>query len=201
MPSISMIDVTNFILKSGEPRMTHVRMLKNRSVNGYDPQTDFYKRLRDGIIAYNKPPVGPKSELDRIAIGLSDPKKIAPFKKSVQGYKKFLGKKTISPFTSVKDKWDRGDMQVRVNPELGLDIDGVRHVVKLYPNKEHLDRKRADMMLVMMKDALVELDADVQVAVLDIQRGKLYTKPHPKMSLLPLLEAEVAAISVLWRSV
>ena len=181
--------------------MTHVRMLKNRSVNGYDPQTDFYKRLRDGIIAYNKPPVGPKSELDRIAIGLSDPKKIAPFKKSVQGYKKFLGKKTISPFTSVKDKWDRGDMQVRVNPELGLDIDGVRHVVKLYPNKEHLDRKRADMMLVMMKDALVELDADVQVAVLDIQRGKLYTKPHPKMSLLPLLEAEVAAISVLWRSV
>lgn len=196
-----MIDIANFILKSGEPRMSHVRMLKKRSVSGYDPQTDFYKRLRDGIISYHKEPVGPKTELDRIAVGLSDSKKIKPFQKSIQGYKKFLGKKIIEPFATEKDKWERGDIQVRVNPEIGLEINGVRHVIKLYPNKERLDSKRADLMLVMMKDALVELDSDVQVGILDVQRGKLFTKSEPKMALIPLLEAEVAAVSVLWRSV
>ena len=196
-----MIDVANFVLKSGEPRLTHIKKLKKRSATGYDPKTDFYKRFREGVCAYHRSPVGPKSELDKIALGLTDPKKSKPYQKAIQGYKKFLGAKAVVPFSPTKDIWQRGNMDIRVNPELGLELNGIRHLIKLYPNKERLDQKRADLILVMMKDALLELDDDVEVGVVDVQRGKLFSKLTPKMSLLPLVEAEVAAISVLWASI
>jgi len=50
MPEISLTKFVDFVIKSGTPKMTQVRAIKKRRVDGYDPSHDYYRKLRDGIV-------------------------------------------------------------------------------------------------------------------------------------------------------
>ena len=54
-----MIDTTltefvDFVSKAGTPKLTVVRKVKQRHAEGYDPQTDFYKIIREGIVLMHR---------------------------------------------------------------------------------------------------------------------------------------------------
>jgi len=197
MPALSLTDIVNYVSKVGSPKLTHVRDIKNRG--DYGPEKDFYRRLRLGIVSHHKKPGAPKSDLDDILIGLHV-KKIGPYTTCVKSHKRFIGAKSMFFFSPPSDTWTRGTLDVRVNPELGLMIGGNRNIVKLYLNKKPLDKARADMILVLMKDALVEAEDNDIFVVLDVARGKAFSTSTPNMGLLPLVEAEAASFSVLWAS-
>ena len=90
----------------------------------------------------------------------------------VKGYRKFWGTKKIAWFDPPKGNWVRGDLQVSVNPELGLLINGKKHVVKLYFKAEKLSKLRVRTILRLIQKR-VGAD-DVRVALLDVRNSKLY---------------------------
>ncbi len=193
---ISLTDFVDFVAKSGTPRLTHVRQIKLR--DKYDPRTDFWKALREGIVTFHQTQLSNKVELDAIAAQSPDPKKRKTYPLAINGYKSFLGKKVIAWFKPTSDRWKEGNLQVRVNPELGLVIGGVRHHLKLYLKSVPLRKDKADMILLLLKQGLTTGKPGDKYAILDVQRNKLFAEQNPNPLLLPLLQGEAIAFSAIW---
>ena len=131
----------------------------------------------------------------------SDQKKRTAFPIAVAGYQKFLGRKKTTWFDPPGERWNSGGLDVRVNPELGLVIDGHRHIIKLYLKADPLSKRRVDAILAMMHDALSSAAIQrVTYCVLDVQRGKLYYDTNPNPTLLPLLHGEASSFTVVWNN-
>jgi len=91
---------------------------------------------------------------------------------------------------------------VLVNPELGLEFDGARYLIKLYMKDEKLDKLRVDPALVLMELALrsVAQPSD-KVAVLDVRKSKLHVLSVDIAKSKPMVDAELGYIAALWPSV
>jgi len=83
----------------------------------------------------------PKKALDAIVAGLTDPRKLAAFTAVVRGHRKFMRRHAARWFDPPKGSWVEGGIVVHVNPELGLEIRGVPHVVKLYFKAERMPKR------------------------------------------------------------
>lgn len=200
MPEISLTDFVDFVIKSGTPKLTKVRAIKNRP--DYEPAIDFWKQLREGLQAFHRTGGGDKAELDNIVSSLDNTRKIGRYSAAISGYKKFLGRKNIRWFRPPSDTWAFGDLAVKVNPELGLRIDGERHLVKLYFKDEAPTKNRLEVVSEMMRLVLSAKTApNTKMAVLDVSKGKLYVQTIAIPQLGVLLEGEAAAFLRMWESV
>ena len=192
MPEVSLTEFVDFVIKSGTPRLTQVRMIRRRHEEGYDPSRDFYRKLRDGIVELHQEGQ-PKSSLDALAKGIPDRNKRNTYPVLVRAYKKFLGKKQTAWYEPYKTHWEYGKLRVRVNPELGLSINGDDHLIKLYFKDQKLTKDRVAVISQMMLDALGD-DAEGQnVALLDVRNSRLHVFDAPDPALKPLLEGEALA--------
>ena len=171
---VSLTDFVDFVSKSGRPKLTQVQNVKWRPK--YHPQTDFWRPLREAIIDFHKTNQSQKSVLDRALSGITHKPKLTAYPVALAGYKKFLGKKAIQALPEVRSSWSHGNVNVNVNPELALTVQGVPHIVKLYFKAETLSMKNAELILLMMADSLRSHVAPGTVmSLLDVQRGKLFT--------------------------
>lgn len=198
MPEISLTDFVDFVIKSGTPKLTKVRTIKTRP--DYEPAFDFWKPLRDGIKAFHKADGRNKNVLDRILDDLTDIKKKRRYPGAIAGYKKFLGKRTLTWFDPPYSLWSSGGLDVRVNPELGLEINGRKYAVKLYFKDDSPTRAKLDVVLELMRIALADKDGKVEMAVLDVTTARLIEMNMNKASLLPLLQGEAASFAQIWNS-
>jgi hypothetical protein len=200
MPDISLTDFVDFVIKSGTPKLTKIRAIKNRP--DYEPALDFWKQLREGIQRFHRAGAGDKTQLDDIVNSLQNPRKSSRYFAAVSGYKKFLGRRNIRWFTPPTGDWSYGDLSVKVNPELGLRIEGDRHLVKLYFKDEAPTKNRLEIVSEMMKLALsAKTPQGTKMAVLDVSKAKLYTQTVTIPQLAVLLEGEAAAFLRMWESV
>ena len=200
MPDISLTDFVDFVIKSGTPKLTKVRAIKNRPE--YEPAMDYWRQLREGIKDFHRAGGGDKSDLDDIVDTLQNSKKIARYTATIRGYKKFLGRKNIRWFTPATGDWSHDELCVKVNPELGLRIDGDRHLVKLYFKDDLLSKNRVEIVSKMMKIVLSgKAPQGTRMAVLDVSQGKLYTQTVAIPQLTVLLEGEAAAFLQIWESI
>jgi hypothetical protein len=198
MPEISLTDFVDFIVKSGTPKLTKVKELKRRDPD-YDPAFDFWKPLREGLIEYHRSGGANKKQLDKIISNLSDPKKVGRYTPAIAGYKKFVGNKAITWFDPCRNKWRQGGLDVRVNPELGLEFKGQRHIIKLYFKNERPNKAKFDLVLAMMEDALHgKLKTGDTLAILDVSTGHLFKSPGPQPGLSPLLIGEATNFVTTW---
>jgi len=95
--------------------------------------------------------------------------------------------------------WRCGNACVRVNPELGLEINGTRYVVKLHFVKRSLSRDEAALMTVSMRAALgSSVPADCKMAVLDVRSGVLYIEPRYQDRVLRRLRAAADDLAEVW---
>jgi len=196
MTGISLTDLVDYVGKTGTTKLTHARKLLSREE--YGPEKDYYRRLRTMIQEYHKRGATDKKELDRIVAGLTDIKKNNNYRACVSGYKKWLGRKTYEYFTPPFEHWIRGNVDVRVNPEIGLKIGEVNYVIKLYFKSDSLKKSSADLILALMGDALGLPAAGTNYAVLDVRKRKLFDTAAPDISLMPLAEGEAASLSTIW---
>ena len=197
MPEISLTDFVDFVVKSGTPKLTKVRQVKDRVQ--YDPAMDFWKPLRDAIIGHHKAGRTNKNDLDRIITGLTDKKKMRRYPEAVKGYKKFLGRKTLQWFDPAREIWTISGLDVRINPELGLAINGERHIIKLYFKDEKLEKRKVDVVLAMMEEALrPNIQATDKLAILDVSGSALFQSTGQQSSILPLLVGEAASFVAIW---
>lgn len=200
MINISLTDFVDFVIRSGSPKLTKVSEIKKRTE--YQPAFDFWKPLRDGIISFHRSHKPNKNALDVIMVSIADPKKIVSYPDSVQAYKKFLGRKRVTWFDPPSAEWQPAGLRVRINPELGLNINGIPHVIKLYFKKEDLSKKRVEIVLLLLQSTLrSRTKHNTQFGVLDVQRAKLFATSEADVSLLPLLKGEALNFATIWDSI
>ncbi len=199
MPQISLTDFVDIVSSSGTPKATKVRQVKRRPP--YDPASDFYRRIREAIIQVHQDDQ-PKEAIDRLLTTLNDPKKMRTYPTVASGYKKWWGRKSLIWFEPPSKQYSAFDVDVSVNPELGLDVEGKPHLIKLYFKNNPLDKNKVDIITHLMSVALSPLcTSPTTMSVLDVRKAKLISPTVPIPTLNGMLQAELAYISALWPSV
>ena len=196
MPKLSLTDFVDVVASSGTPKANKVKQIKNRPQ--YNPAFDFYKPLRDRIVETHKL-ANEKKYLDEILPVLTDKKKISAYPILIKAYKKWWGKKQLTWFDPPSAVFSDHGVDVSVNPELGLYINGEPYLIKLYFKSDKLSKTRVDPILFLLESQLASMaNPGTTMAVLDIRRSKLFTPTVQNPSLAAILSAELAYISSLW---
>ena len=203
MPQLSLTDFVDVVSLSGTPKATKVHQLKIRP--SYDPIADFYKRIRESIVETHQGDLG-KEHIDEVLVALTDPKKITAYPFVAGGYKKWWGRKNLVWFNPPSILYSNYGVDVSVNPELGLKVDGAPHLIKLYFKSKPLEKNKVDIITHLMATTLSGLCPSTSntitvMSVLDVRRGKLISPTVPISALMGMLQAELAYIATLWPSV
>ncbi len=199
---ITLTEFVDFVRKAGTRKSTVVRQAFRRRVDGYDPATDFYKPLREGLVHHHKIEAS-KANLDRIVSSQTDGKKLTAYPSIIAGYKKFLGRKTITSFGPPRVSWEHGGLTVIINPELGLVINGDRHVIKLYFKSEKLTKFEMDLISYLMSIELAHLTPASAYGILDVRNAKFYASEGGSSDpdLQSLVEGEALSFASIYASI
>jgi len=192
MPDISIIDFTDFVMRTGAPKITKVVEIFKRGE--YVPSHDFWKPLRDHICEFHE---GASSKL---AFGLTGAheKKRARYEEALKGYEKFLKAEGSEWFKPHRAEWRFEDLVVRINPEVGFVLGGQSVLVKLYFKREALTKYRVQVVLSLMSAG--QKSKKYRVAMLDVVRSKLYIEATQNPQMEALLKGEAATFLGIWNS-
>lgn len=196
MINITQTDYIDFISKSGISKLTKVKALVNRPE--YHPSFDFYKKLRDEIIDTLK--LGKKkTDLLNLVSQVPDRKKHQRYQHLIERFTRFLGRKKIQWFNPPSTAWSYKDLGIKMNPELGLDINGEKFIIKLYFKDTPLKKKDIKVLLWMMTQSLCEgIFKGYKCALLDIEKGKIFEYEEDESSIISLVEGEADYFIRLW---
>jgi len=197
MERVSLTYFVDFVLKVGTPKLSGVKEFKEHR---YDHLTDFYRPLREAIVDVHEKGK-PDRTLDELLATLTDERKRRIFPGLVEGYRKFLrpGMKWFSPPHTTLPV---GDLEININPELGFEIDGVPHLIKMYFRGEPLAQKRVSVVIGLISGALGGTRPGTVFAMLDVKNARVHTvkaAPNPRLGLL--LRGEAASFSTIYAAV
>lgn len=185
---ISLTDFVDFVLKTGTPRLTKVREIKDR--DEYHPAFDFWRQLREGIEELHRSGYH-VDWLDSIALKQTDPRKINRYPEAIAAYKKFVGRKKLEWFEPPKDKWISDDLTININPELGLFINGTPHIIKLFFKDDSLDKRKSEVVLHLMEEQFREsCGPQTVMSILDVKSSRLISPTKSPENISILLRAE-----------
>ncbi len=173
-----------------------------RRTNGvYTPAIDYWRLLRLQVAAHHQFVPGPGPDALDWAIELAHPDRKANYTTAVANYRRFLGRKEIQWLDRPRRAmWLADHLQVRVNPELHLTIDGDPHVVKLYLKADDrlaLNQRTANPMAWMLEHCHGHLGRPL---VIDVLRGRAFGLTRPGYDYESMLRAQAAAFTSLWES-
>jgi len=198
MPRISLTDLVEVVSASGTRKAIKISQIKRRPK--YKPAFDFYKTVRDKLAEVHKNNL-PKSALDQSLIYVSDPKKLNIYPDIVRGYKKWWGRKSLVWFDPPDILFSKNGVDVSINPELGLELNGSPHLVKLYFKSDPLAKSRIEIITHLMGNSLSRMCPEhTKMSVLDIRNSKLITPNIPVPNMDAIIDAELAYISSIWNS-
>lgn len=198
MIEISLTDFIDFVSKVGGSKFTKVNEVHSR--DDYHPAFDFWKPLREAIVEMHKEGKN-KNTLDEVLLRLTDKNKKKLYPGLVKNYKSFLGRKSIEWFEPPYKHWNEGDLRIRINPEIGLEINGKFYVIKLYFKAEPLSQQKSDLIILLLNDALKNKDyQEVTFAILDVGRKKLFERTRLSEVHMSLLEGEAMNFINIWNS-
>ena len=187
---ISLGDFVDYVLASGSPKLTKARTMLKRGE--YHPGRDFWKPLRDGIVAFHTEGRKDTKELERILAEVYERKR-GRYRVSIAGYRKLLRNAAWEWLTPPRGEMALGGShRVMVNPEIGLKVGGKSYAIKLYFKNEPLSARKVGVVLVLMHDKLGQATRsweERRFGVLDVPNGRLFAQ-DPDLSLRPLLKAE-----------
>jgi hypothetical protein len=133
MPELSLTDLVDIAATSGTPKMTKVRQIKRRPP--YSPAMDFYRLFRERLIEIHRLGLN-RRDLFSILSSSLDQKKHSNYQGLIDGYRRWWGRKNLSWFDPPSSAWSAYGVSVRVNPELGLTINGTPYLIKMYLKSE-----------------------------------------------------------------
>lgn len=190
---ISLTDFVDIVSSSGIPKVNKVLEIKNR--DDYHPAFDYYRALREHIIEVHRNSA-PRAEIKEGVSKANHPNKLANYAEIADAYHSWWGKKDISWFEPVTGAYERHGVAVSVNPELGLEINGAKHLVKLYFKAEKLTKNRVDMITFLMNHCIKKAGKGTVMSILDIRNKKLFSGTGG-INLDAALTAELAYVSSL----
>lgn len=199
MPDVSLTTFMDFVSKSGSAKLTVVRQWKNKPE--YHPARDFYKLVRDTIVEMHRSG-GVPGMLAGLLDGLGNQNRLAHYPSVIDGYSRWLSRRRHEWFGPPNASWAHGDLAVTVNPELGLVISDVPHIIKLYFKAEPLSRQNAAVIMGLMGLACRDqVGDDHMVGVLDVRNARLYTRGVGIDTDTALLRGEAAYWLTVWPEV
>jgi len=191
---ISLTDFVDFVTRAGMPKLTKVRQLKHRG--DYHPYSDFYRGIREAIIGAHADNKGKASIGPAALATLDEDKRRHHYESLISSYVGWWGRKQIewSPPQQAVRRFE--GFHLRVNPELGLTIAGVPHIIKLHFKEAPLSKRYSEVLACIMYESF-PVPPEAEVAVLDIRRRRLHRlTPRPELS--ALVAGELAAFSAMW---
>lgn len=196
MTKIVLSDFVELITKAGLPKATAVSQIKNREE--YNPAHDFYKILKDSIIEIHQNSL-PKSDLKEIISKVYDKKRRSNYPKVIEGYKKWWGKKELTWFKPETGSHCHAGIEVSVNPDIGLNVNGDPHIIKLYFKGTKLTKPKVDIITGLMENSIrPKVKGDVHLSLLDVRNSKLFTSSGNNPKVNALIDAELAFVSSIW---
>ncbi len=196
MPRLSLTDFVDIVSKSGTPKATKVAEVKRRPV--YDPAADFYRPLREHLVDLHRNGM-PKKAVGRLMTRITDRKKLSNYPGIVAGYTKWWGRKKLEWFEPQGGVFTAHGVEISVNPELGLLVNGKAFLIKLYFKAPGLSKYRVDVATHLMETCLRPMcSQDETMAVLDTRKAKLFSPTVPIPSLSAILDAELAYVGTIW---
>lgn len=204
MPEITLTEFIDIVAASGSAKYNAVKKAKKLRMGGYDPQFDFWKPMRECIVGTHTNGLS-KANISSLHQGMSDKNKLSTYPDVENGYVKWWGQKQITTFPAPKEKFSAHGVDVTVNPEYAIKINGgTRHVVKLYFKSDALSKAKVDIILYLMEASLRGKPkcqtADV-MAVMDVRRSKMFTPTIVIPGIAHMLDAELAYVAALWPNV
>lgn len=199
--SLGLTQFIDFTVKGSSAKVNAVRKIKYQ--DEYHPAFDYWKQLRDGIIKYHEDELQPDF-FDALIQGV-DEKKKENYRLAIREYRKFLKNKEISWFNPGKATWLSDELAVRSSPELGLIIDGVPHLIKLYfkGRTEKVDKRTSRTILALMNTSSYDVSHPQHVhhSVLNIQRNNFITDDKVNSDQLLALESEAKQFMHIWNNI
>jgi len=139
----------------------------------YDVRTDFYKRPREALKRLRGPGLE-VAVLDRVVTDASE-KRRAHYRRVLGAFAVWAEEHRLEFFASPRAKWAEEGIEVPVNPELGMVIDGVPHVAKLNFTCTPLSDVEVAVLHQLMHEAVEPQCAPgTRMAVLDLANGRLH---------------------------
>jgi hypothetical protein len=190
---------STFVAASPSAKLAAVTRLKQ---GRYDVRADWWKGLREAIPA-NHRNAGTKGDLSQFASSVTL-RKVRSYTACALAYTDWWGDRNIRWTGGRPTPWMSGDVQVAVNPELFVAVDGIRHVIKLYFSATKLPVDRANTILRLLEVSYRSGESPSGrpiVAVLDLSQGRLLTPDAPLNYLDPVLAGEAASFAAIWNAV
>jgi hypothetical protein len=195
---ISLTDFVDFVVASGTSKLTKVRQIKTRPQ--YSPHFDHWKDFRDAIVVYHAENRTDKKYFDTFLETVTDDKKKESYRPLVSNYKSFLGRKACDSHNTEAAVWKYKELEVRINPEMCVSINGSKRLIKLYFKAAPLSKQRVDVILLLMKHSLPKPPNLAEYCLLDVHHNKEYLSADPNDALLPLLHGEADSFITIWKS-
>lgn len=195
---ISLTQLVDVIARKGRNKAKMVFSIQRKLAEPYDPKKDHYRALRRALQdAHGQS--DPKGYLDNFLCTVTEPARAKRYASLVRAYKRWIGRKRIDQFDLLPAVYEHMGIAVKINPELGLIIDGKPHALKLYMKDQPLRREDAEVIAALMRHAYGD-DASTHYAVLDVQNAKLHSFNRDGIQVtIAMVDAELAYIAELWR--
>ena len=182
-------------------KMNKITEIKNQG--DYHPVKDHWKQLRDRIkLCYEK-----NQSLDDLDSLLTEvhERKMNSYTQAIKALKKFTRNKKIEWFDPPKSFWtSKNGLVVRSSPELGLVIDGVPHLIKLFfkGTTEKINERNLQPILTLMLEAQYKdpYPSNIVFAVLNVKTAKLHVATQANPKILQALQLEAQTFETIWKS-
>lgn len=169
---------------------------RERDKDDYHPAKDFYKYVREAIVKSLKQDLGVSYLHNQVRDFSGDKAKKPHFvqieKSFIEAAEHLYGHPWFSP---PRAPYINGGVTVIVNPEIGVNIDGRKYVIKLYFSEAELGKGRANYMTCLMDHCF---GGDYLNAVLDVRRREFYTFTGDHERYIRSINNEFKYIKEIW---
>lgn len=169
---------------------------KQKYRDGYSPEKDFYKILRDHIQTMHRDDKAVEY-LENAPLATTHPPRKEHYNIMISQYKKWIKKKNVEYFQPPRGAFETSNTHIIANPELGLEINGTPHIIKLFMHKDKLTQVRANFMLAIMNSLWPEQNN----MILDVRNKVEFKFRGNAENYLQAVRAEVATIESIWHNI
>ncbi len=195
--SVSLNKLAVFLQHTGHKKRQAVQSML---ATDFDLTKVFYWPLLRGLLTMHQKG-NTVDMLRRELLARVSPKKHPLYTLYLDNYKTLLGRKKVSWFSPPATNWRYRELVLRIRPHLGLTINGRRHVVLLWMQKDPMTRDSRQFLLNCLWHFFPdELAAGTTFGIVELCTGKLHTKARPLPHLEVLLQAEAEYFLLLWNA-
>lgn len=171
----------NFVTEKPNKRKKYVNKIINKEPYAFEK--DYYSVLRIKLISTikkNKSLIELNQMLKKI-----NPKKHNHYEVLIDQIQNFMQGVKYIWVEPPKNIIEYSGLQLKVNPEIGININGETLFIKMYFKQDQIENEKVNIMLKIMQDSIKEDYQNAKVAILDVRRCELHKKDINEEIIIP----------------